>query len=243
MPLAVELEGVSFGYRPGQRVLEDVDLELGEGEFVARRGPERRRQDDARPDRPRARAARRRDGAPLRRAGASLLAPARARLPRAALRARRRRAGDGTRGRLGGTPRRGWARRAAAQPRSRARRRGDRARRARRRAPTRRCARSRAGCSSARSSRRRSPGEPSLLVLDEPTTGVDAESQESLAALLDRLHCGARRDDPLRLPRVRRGRALRRSGSCSCGGRSSSTGRRTSLPGVWHDPSHVHARE
>ena len=31
-------------------------------------------------------------------------------------------------------------------------------------------------------------GEPSLLVLDEPTTGVDAESQESLAELLDDLH-------------------------------------------------------
>jgi ABC-type Mn2+/Zn2+ transport system ATPase subunit len=30
---------VSFGYRPGQRVLEDVDLQLGEGEFVAVAGP------------------------------------------------------------------------------------------------------------------------------------------------------------------------------------------------------------
>ena len=39
MPLAVELRGVSFGYRPGQRVLEDVDLALGEGEFVAVAGP------------------------------------------------------------------------------------------------------------------------------------------------------------------------------------------------------------
>ena len=31
-------------------------------------------------------------------------------------------------------------------------------------------------------------GEPSLLVLDEPTAGVDAESQEALARLLGRLH-------------------------------------------------------
>ena len=39
MPLAVELAGVSFGYRPGQHVLEGVDLSLGEGEFVAVAGP------------------------------------------------------------------------------------------------------------------------------------------------------------------------------------------------------------
>jgi ABC-type Mn2+/Zn2+ transport system ATPase subunit len=39
VPLAVELEDVSFGYRPGQRVLEAVDLRLGEGEFVAVAGP------------------------------------------------------------------------------------------------------------------------------------------------------------------------------------------------------------
>src|SRR5262249_59175903 len=31
-------------------------------------------------------------------------------------------------------------------------------------------------------------GQPALLVLDEPTTGVDAESQESLAELLADLH-------------------------------------------------------
>ena len=39
MSLAVLLAGVSFGYRPGQRVLEDVNLRLGEGEFVAVAGP------------------------------------------------------------------------------------------------------------------------------------------------------------------------------------------------------------
>ena len=39
MSLAVELRGVTFGYRPGQRVLEEVDLRLAEGEFVAVAGP------------------------------------------------------------------------------------------------------------------------------------------------------------------------------------------------------------
>jgi ABC-type Mn2+/Zn2+ transport system ATPase subunit len=37
--IAVVLENVSFGYRPGQRVLEGVDLRLGQGEFVAVAGP------------------------------------------------------------------------------------------------------------------------------------------------------------------------------------------------------------
>jgi zinc transport system ATP-binding protein len=83
-------------------------------------------------------------------------------------------------------------------------------------------------------------GEPSLLVLDEPTTGVDAESQESLAALLDRLHSdlgvtiiyvshefGAVERFVQRLVLVRR--TIVFDGSPS------------ELPGVWHDPSHVHA--
>src|SRR5207247_8499581 len=39
MPLAAELRGVSFGYRPGQRVLEHIDMGIGEGEFVAVAGP------------------------------------------------------------------------------------------------------------------------------------------------------------------------------------------------------------
>ena len=82
--------------------------------------------------------------------------------------------------------------------------------------------------------------EPSLLVLDEPTTGVDAESQEALAALLDRLHrelavtvlyvsheFGAVERFVDRLVLVR--------------GRIVYDGPPSGLPGVWHDPSHVHA--
>lgn len=85
-------------------------------------------------------------------------------------------------------------------------------------------------------------GEPALLVLDEPTTGVDAESQESLAALLDRLHSdlgvtivyvshefGAVERFVERLVLVRRTIVF--------------DGPPSALPGVWHDPSHVHARE
>jgi ABC-type Mn2+/Zn2+ transport system ATPase subunit len=85
-------------------------------------------------------------------------------------------------------------------------------------------------------------GEPSLLVLDEPTTGVDAESQESLAALLGELHrdlgvtivyvsheFGAVEEVVERLVLVRRTIVF--------------DGSPHDLPGVWHDPSHVHARD
>jgi zinc transport system ATP-binding protein len=83
-------------------------------------------------------------------------------------------------------------------------------------------------------------GEPSLLVLDEPTTGVDAESQEALASLLDRLHrdlrvtvlyvsheFGAVERFVERLVLVRRTIVF--------------DGPPAGLPAVWHDPSHVHA--
>ncbi len=83
-------------------------------------------------------------------------------------------------------------------------------------------------------------GEPALLVLDEPTTGVDAEAQEALALLLDRLHrdlrvtilyvsheFGAIERFVERLLLVRGGIVF--------------DGRPDELPGLWHDPSHVHA--
>lgn len=83
-------------------------------------------------------------------------------------------------------------------------------------------------------------GRPSLLVLDEPTAGVDAESQEALAALLDRLHreldvtviyvsheFGAIEQFVDRLVLVR--------------GAIVYDGPPSGLPDFWHDPSHAHA--
>jgi zinc transport system ATP-binding protein len=82
-------------------------------------------------------------------------------------------------------------------------------------------------------------GEPGLLVLDEPTAGVDAESQEALVRLLARLHrdhrvttlyvsheFGAVEDIVGRLVLVRGGILF--------------DGRPRDLPAEWHDPSHAH---
>jgi zinc transport system ATP-binding protein len=82
--------------------------------------------------------------------------------------------------------------------------------------------------------------EPELLVLDEPTTGVDAESQEAIAELLERLRSalgmtilyvshefGAVERFVERVVLVR--------------GEIVFDGPPSQLPDVWHDPSHVHA--
>ena len=86
---------------------------------------------------------------------------------------------------------------------------------------------------------RRAAGDPELLVLDEPTAGVDVDAQESPAALLEELHrdldvtilfvsheFGAVEHFVHRIVLVRE--------------RIVFDGPPAELPGVWHDPSHVH---
>jgi zinc transport system ATP-binding protein len=82
--------------------------------------------------------------------------------------------------------------------------------------------------------------DPELLVLDEPTTGVDVEAQDAIAALLQQLRSelemtilyvshefGAVERFVERIVLVRGGIVF--------------DGPPSALPGVWHDPSHAHA--
>ena len=84
--------------------------------------------------------------------------------------------------------------------------------------------------------------EPTLLALDEPTTGVDAASQESLGLLLETLRAdlgvtilyvshefGAVEHVVDRIVLVRGGIVY--------------DGPPSGLPGVWHDPSHQHGHD
>jgi zinc transport system ATP-binding protein len=239
MSLAVELSGVAFGYRPGQRVLEDVELELGEGEFVAVAGPNgggkttlvRIMLGLERPGEgtallfgePAHRFSGRRSlGYLAQRSEAGGDAPA---TVREVVSAGRLATGRLV-GRLGRDDRdlvaeaigRGGLTHVADAP-----------------------LRTLSGGMQQRTFIAKAlAAQPSLLVLDEPTTGVDVESQESLAELLADLHgelgvtivyvsheFGAVERYVERLVLVRR--AIVFDGSPH------------DLPGMWHDPGHVHA--
>ena len=240
MPVsAVELRGVGFGYRPGQRVLEGVDLRIGEREFVAVAGPNgggkttlvRIALGLERPSageaylfgEPAHRFSRRRElGYLAQRAELGGEAPATVREVVSA-------------GRLAAAGLLGPLRRRDRRLVSEAIERVGLG------AAADRPLRTLSGGMQQRAFIAKAlAGEPSLLVLDEPTTGVDAESQESLAALLDELHSdlgatvlyvshefGAVERFVQRLVLVR--------------GSIVFDGPPRDLPGLWHDPSHVHA--
>lgn len=238
MSLAVELDGVSFGYRPGQRVLEGVDLKLGEGEFVAVAGPNGGGKTTLvrillgleRPSEGRALLY----GEPAHRfskrktlgylAQRSVLGGDAPATVREVVSAGRLAAG----GLIGPLRRRDRELAAEAIARVGLEEHAD--------SPVRTLS---GGMQQRAFIAKALAGEPSLLVLDEPTTGVDVESQESLAALLDGLHSdlgvtivyvshefGAVESFVQRLVLVRRSIVF--------------DGPPHQLPGVWHDPSHVH---
>ena len=238
MPLAVEFAHVEFGYLPGQPVLLDVDLQIEAGEFVALAGPngggkttllrltlglERPTRGDVRLFGEPAHSFRERAGLGYlaQRTTLGVQAPATVREVVA-------------------------AGRCARKPFGRFARSDDDAVEA---------AIERVGLGELRSRplTRLSGGqqqrafiakalaaEPRLLALDEPTTGVDVESQEALAELLARLHrelgvtilyvsheFGAIEHVVERLVLVRE--------------RIVFDGSPSALPELWHDPSHAHA--
>lgn len=241
MPLAVELAGVSFGYRPGQHVLEDVDLRLGEGEFVAVAGPNGGGKTTL---------VRVLLGLERPTAGTALLfgEPAHRASGRRAIGylAQRSQAG-------GDAP--VTVREVVAAGRVTGRRVVGRRSREERALVADAIERVGLGPVADAPLRTLSGGmqqrafiakalaaQPSLLVLDEPTTGVDAESQESLAELLADLHgelgvtivyvsheFGAVEHHVERIVLVRRTIVF--------------DGSPHALPGVWHDPGHVHVRD
>jgi zinc transport system ATP-binding protein len=239
MPLAAALEHVSFGYRPGQSVLEDVSLRIGEGEFVAVAGPngggkttlvrlvlglERPSQGTALLyGEPAHRFSRRKTlGYLAQRTELGGDAPT---TVREVVSAGRLAAG----GLFGPLRSRDRELVAEAIERVGLAESAD--------LPVRTLS---GGMQQRAFIAKALAGEPSLLVLDEPTTGVDAESQDSLAALLDRLHgdlgvtilyvsheFGAVERFVERLVLVRRTIVF--------------DGSPHELPDLWHDPSHSHA--
>jgi zinc transport system ATP-binding protein len=238
MPVAVELDGVEFAYPQGPTVLRDVDLRIEAGEFVAIAGPNgggkttllRLALGLERPlrgrvllfgeparsfgDRPKIGylAQRTRVGVHAPATVREIVEAGRAPLrPFGRLRREDREAVDEALARVGLTP-------LARRPVTRL-----------------------SGGQQQRAFIAKAlAAHPQLLVLDEPTTGVDVEAQEALAELLDRLHdelgvtilyvsheFGAVEQFVERLVLVRE--------------RIVFDGPPSQLPGMWHDPSHTHA--
>jgi zinc transport system ATP-binding protein len=238
MPVAVALEGVSFGYPGGPQVLKDVDVEIRAGEFVTIAGPNgggkttllRIALGLEDPDRGAALlfgepAARFRDRARIgylaQRARLGIDAPATVREVVSA-------------GRV--------ARRGLLRPFDRADREAIAAAIARvgladrSRSPIQRLS---GGQQQRAYIAKALAGEPDLLVLDEPTAGVDADAQEAFGAFLGELHrelgatilyvsheFGAVERFVERVVLVRGGIVF--------------DGPPGDLPASWHDPSHVH---
>jgi zinc transport system ATP-binding protein len=239
MPVAAELRRVTFAYDHGPAVLRDVDLSVERGEFVAVAGPngggkttllrlvlglERPTSGEARVFGEPTHRFRRREalGYLAQRSVLAIDAPATVRelvlagrLPRARL--------------LGASARRDRERVAEAIARVGLAAVADRP-----------LARLSGGQQQRAFIAKALAGEPELLVLDEPTTGVDAEAQEALAELLDRLH---RELDVTILYASHEFGAIERfvERIVLVRGAIVFDGPPGDLPGLWHDPSHAHA--
>jgi len=239
MPSVVELKGVSFGYPNGVEVLHDVDLEVERGEFVAVAGPngggkttllrivlgleQPRRGEALLWGEPAAGSSRRsRLGYLPQRAQPGVDAPATV----------RELVGSGT------VPLRGVLRPLRAVDRAIVDEALDRVGLAA--LAGRPLARLSGGQQQRAFIAKALAADPELLVLDEPTTGVDVEAQESLAGLLEQLH---RELDVTILYVSHEFGAVERfvERIVLVRGEIMFDGPPSALPGVWHDPSHVHA--
>jgi zinc transport system ATP-binding protein len=230
MPLALRLQDVSFAYGHGQLVLQDVDLQVQQGEFVAIAGPNGGGKTTLvrivvgleQPTTGRVERLARKIGYLPQRAQAGLDAPVTVRELVSSGRASRAR----LIGPLNNADRnvvRHAIDRVGLTPQT-----------------DRRLSTLSGGQQQRAFIAKALAAEPELLVLDEPTTGVDVEAQEAIAALLGRLRdelamtilyvsheFGAVEQFVERIVLVRGGIVF--------------DGAPSALPGVWHDPSHVHA--
>jgi zinc transport system ATP-binding protein len=230
MPLALELAGVSFAYGHAPPVIRDVDLVVERGEFVAIAGPNGGGKTTLvrlivgleQPTSGRIRRHVEKIGYLPQRAQAGLDAPVTVRELVATGRASRTR----LIGPLSGADRQavnGAIQRVGLTPQA-----------------DRRLSTLSGGQQQRAFIAKALAAEPELLVLDEPTTGVDVEAQDAIAALLGRLgddlgvsilyvshEFGAVEQFVERIVLVRGGIVF--------------DGPPSALPDVWHDPSHTHA--